>query len=191
MSKREQEANASPSQTQRDQQEAINRTLDQTRNNVRKTVSEAQKDVSDYARQVITLQEKAFETTRNIAESYIESQREIFNSFNQSVWNPYIENVAKRTPAFYGMFSLPGVEACTNTVGNIVDNFVTVTRMVNKTVFANAGLINTSLQQVSNNAMEYSTIGINATKNIHGMANELAKIGVSVAESTPIVRRSQ
>jgi hypothetical protein len=185
MSKREQEANASPSQTQRDQQEAINRTLGQTRNNVRKTVSEAQKDVSDYTRQVITLQEKAFETTRNIAESYIESQRAIFNSFNQSVWNPYIENVAKRTPAFHGMFSLPGVEASTNTVGNIVDNFVTVTRMVNKTVFANAGLINTSLQQVSNNAMEYSRIGINAAKNIHEMANELVKIGVSVAESTP------
>jgi hypothetical protein len=191
MSKREQEANASPSQIQRDQQEAINKALDQTRNNVKKTINEAQKDVSDYARQMINLQERAFETTRNIAESYIESQREIFNSFNQSVWNPYVESVTNRTAASHGMFSLPGAEAYANTVGNLVDNFVTVTRMVNKTVFANAGLINTSLQQASNNAMEYSRIGINAARNIHETANEIAKMGVSVIQSTPTVRRSQ
>jgi hypothetical protein len=191
MSKREQEANASPSQTQRDQQEAINKALDQTRSNVKKTVNEAQKDVSEYSRQMINLQERAFETTRNVAESYIESQREIFNSFNQSVWNPYVENVTNRTTASHGMFSLPGAEAYANAVGNMVDNFVTVTRMVNKTVFANAELINTSLQQASNNAMEYSRIGINAAKNIHEMANEIAKIGASVVESTPTVRRSQ
>jgi hypothetical protein len=173
------------------QQEAINKALDQTRSNVKKTVNEAQKDVSEYSRQMINLQERAFETTRNIAESYIESQREIFNSFNQSVWNPYVENVTNRTTASHGMFSLPGAEAYANAVGNMVDNFVTVTRMVNKTVFANAGLINTSLQQASNNAMEYSRIGINAAKNIHEMANEIAKIGVSIVESTPTVRRSQ
>lgn len=191
MSKREQEANASPSQTHRDQQEAINKALDQTRNNVKKTINEAQKDVLDYARQMINLQERAFETTRNIAESYIESQREIFNSFNHSVWNPYVEYVTKGTAAPQGMFSLPAPEAYANTVGKIVDNFITVNRMVNKTVFANAGLVNTSLQQASNNAMEYSRIGINACRNIHEMANEIAKIGVSIAESTPTVQRSQ
>jgi len=62
--------------------------------------------------------------------------------------------------------------------------------MVNKTVFANAGLINTSLQQASDNAREYSRIGINAAKNIHETANELAKIGVSVVEQTATIRRS-
>jgi hypothetical protein len=102
-----------------------------------------------------------------------------------------VENVTNRTTASHGMFSLPGAEAYANVVGNMVDNFVTVTRMVNKTVFANAELINTSLQQASNNAMEYSRIGINAAKNIHEMANEIAKIGASVVESTPTVRRSQ
>src|ERR687897_2351911 len=174
MSEREQEADASPSQTQRDQQEAINKALDQARNNVKKTINEAQKDVSDYARQMISLQERAFETTRNIAESYIESQREIFNSFNQSVWTPYVEQVANRATAFHGAFSSPRAEAYANTVGNMVDNFVTATRMVNKTVFANAGLINTSLQQASDNAREYSRIGINAAKNIHETANEIS-----------------
>jgi DNA-binding transcriptional regulator GbsR (MarR family) len=85
MSKKEQESsNGSPSQTQRDQQEAINRTFDQTRNNIKKIVNEAQKGISDYTQQVINLQKRALEITMDIADDYIESQKEIINSFNQS-----------------------------------------------------------------------------------------------------------
>src|ERR687892_2360300 len=84
MSKREQEVNTSPSQIQRDQQEVINRTFDQTRTNVRKTVNEAKKDISVYAEQFANLQERAIDTVRDITEGYIESQKEIFNSFSQA-----------------------------------------------------------------------------------------------------------
>jgi hypothetical protein len=191
MSKREQEVNTSPSQIQRDQQEAVNRTFDQTRNNVRKTVSEAKKDISTYAEQFANLQERAIETTREITESYLESQREIFNSFNQVVVTPYIENVVNRTPSFPGAFSTSRAEVYGNTFTNLVDNFVTATRLVNKTMSTNAGLINASLQQASNNAREYSRIGVNAAKNIHETANEMAEIGLSVVESTATIRRSQ
>ena len=72
----------------------------------------------------------------------------------------------------------------------MVDNFVTATRTMNKTVFANAGLINTSLQNASDNAREYSRIGINAAKNINETVNEISKIGISVIEQTPATRRS-
>lgn len=191
MSKREQEVNTSPSQIQRDQQEAINRTFDQTRTNVRKTVNEAKKDISVYAEQFANLQERAIETTRDITESYLESQREIFNSFNQVVVTPYMENIVNRTPPFPGVFSPSRAEVYGNTFTNLVDNFVTATRLVNKTVFANAGLINASLQQASNNAREYSRIGVNAAKNVHETANELAKIGLSVVETTTTTRRNQ
>jgi hypothetical protein len=191
MSKREQEVNTSPSQIQRDQQEAINRTFDQTRNNVRKTLSEAKKDVSVYAEQFTNLQETAIETTRNITESYLESQREIFNSYNQAVLTPYVENTVNRTPSFPGAFSPSRAEVYGNTFTNLVENFVTTTRLMNKTLFTNMALLNASLQQISNNAREYSRIGVNAAKNVHETANEMAKIGLSVAESTAATRRSQ
>jgi hypothetical protein len=186
MSKREQEANTSPSQTQKDQQEAINKTFDQTRNNVRKTVNEAKKDISVYAEQFTNLQERAIDTARDITESYIESQREIFNSFNQEVLTPYIENVVNRTTSFPAAFSPSRAEVYGNTFTNLVDNFVTATRLVNKTVFANAGLINASLQQAGNNAREYSRIGVNAAKNVHEAANEIAKIGLTAVQSTTV-----
>jgi hypothetical protein len=180
MSKREQDSsNTTPAQLQRDQQEAINRTFDQTRSNIKKIVNEAQKDVSDYTQQMINLQQRAFETTRDIADNCVESQREIVNSFNQSIWTPYVENVSNRTSAFPGMFSQSRAEMYGNTLTNIVDNFVNATRVANKAVFSNAELVNASLQQARNNMREFSRIGVNTVKNIHEATNEFATIGVS------------
>ena len=186
MSKREQESsnsNTTPSQIQRDQQEAINRTFDQTRSNIKKTVNEAQKDVSDYAQQMINLQEKTLEVTRDIADNCIESQREIVNSFNQSIWTPYVENVSNRNSVYPGMFSQSRAEIYGNTLTNMFNNFVTSTRLANKTVFANMELINTSFEQARNNVREFSRIGVNAAKNIHQATNEFATIGMSVVQS--------
>jgi ElaB/YqjD/DUF883 family membrane-anchored ribosome-binding protein len=180
----------SPSQLQKEQQEAINRTFDQTRNNIKRTVNEAQKDISNYAQQVINLQERAFEITRDIADDYIESQKEIINSFNHSIWTPYIENVVNRTSGLSGVFSPSRAEVYGNTFTNIVDNFVTATRLANKTIFANAELINTSLQQTRNNVREFSKIGVNAAKNIHQTTNEFVTIGLSAVQSSvPLGRR--
>jgi hypothetical protein len=186
MSKRDLESsnsNKTPSQIQRDQQEAINRTFDQTRSNIKKTVNEAQKDVSGYAQQMVNLQETAIETTRDIADNYVESQKEIFNSFNQSIWTPYVESVSNRTSVYGGMFSQSRAEVYGNTLTNIVDNFVTAIRVVNKTVFANAELINTSFQQARNNVREFSKIGVNAVKNIHQATNDFATVGLSTVQS--------
>src|SRR5215211_4884156 len=192
MSKREQDStntttNVSPAQIQREQQVLINKALDETRDNIKKATNETKKDISTYAEQFTTLQERSMETARGIAEEHIESQREIINSFNQSVWTPYVENVLNRTTtAFPGMFSLPRTEVYTNTISNLVDNFVAATRLTNKTVFANAELINMSLQQARNNVREYSRIGVNAAKNFHEATNEVAKIGFSAVESTTV-----
>jgi hypothetical protein len=190
MSKREQDTtNLSPTQLQREQQDTVNKALDQTRESIKKSVNEAKKDISTYAEQITNLQERAIDATRDIAETYIDSQKEIINSFNQTVWNPYLENIVNKTTGFPGVFPLPRTELYTNTISNVVDNFVTATRLANKTVFTNAELINTSFQQARNNVREYSRIGVSAAKNIHQAANDLTKIGLSVVESATIQRR--
>src|SRR5919106_5810806 len=120
MSKKEQESsNASPSEVQRDQQEAMNRIFDQSRNNVKKTVNEAQKDISDYNQQMVNLQKRAFEVTTDIADYYIESQKEIINSYNQSIWTPYVENIVQRTSGFPAAFSPTRAEVYGNTFTSI------------------------------------------------------------------------
>ena len=138
----------------------------------------------------------AIDSARDIAEGYIELQREIVNSFNQFVWtNPYIENDENRPPtAFPEVFSLPRTEVYTNTIRivqvytrTVVDNYVTTTRLANKAASTHAELINTSLQQVSNHAREYSRIGINAAKNFHEAASEVTKIGFSAVQQQTTV----
>jgi hypothetical protein len=69
----------------------------------------------------------------------------------------------------------------------VVDNYITTTRLANKAVFTHAELINTSLRQVGSNVREYSKIGINAAKNFHEAANEVAKIGFSAVQQPTTV----
>jgi hypothetical protein len=194
MSKREQDTSSSVSQL-REQQVLINKALDETRDNIKKAATEVKKDISTYAEQFTTIQERAVESARDIAEEYIESQREIINSFYQSVWSPYVENVANRTTTtpFPGVFFQPRTEVYTNVTrtvlmytSSVVDNFVTTTRLANKTAFANAELITTSLQQTRNNVREYSRIGVNTAKNFHEATNEAAKIGFSAVDQTTV-----
>ena len=199
MSKREQDStniatNASPTQLQRERQELINKALDEARDSIKKTATEAKKDISTYAEQFTALQERAIDTARDIAEGYIELQREIVNSFNHFV-SSYMENVENRTPTVYPeVFSLPRTEVYTNTIRmvhvytrTVVDNYITTTRLANKAAFTHAELINTSIQQVGNHAREYSRIGINASKNFHEVASEVTKIGIfAVKQQTTV-----
>ena len=178
------------------EQDSINKALDEARDNIKKTATEAKKDISAYAEQFTTFQERAIDSARDIAEGYIELQREIINSFNQFVWNiPYMENFENRTPtANPEMFSLSRTEVYTNTIRmvqvytrTVADNYITTTRLASKAAFTHAELINTSLQQVGNHAREYSRIGINAAKNFHEAASEVTKIGISAVQQQTTV----
>jgi hypothetical protein len=185
MSKKEQDSTTSISlsQLQKEQQQAVNKVLDETRDNIKKTISEARKDIPEYAQRVTDFQELAVESTREITDNYIDIQKEIINAF-QSVWAPYIENVVNRTNYMTGMFSPARVsEIYTNTVSNFVNNFIAATRLANTTVFANAELFNTSLQQTRDSAKEFSRIGVNAVNAFHQAASDVATAGFPTLQS--------
>ena len=176
-------ANTLPSHLQREQHEAVNKALDETRDNIRKTISEARKELPDYAQRVTNLQERTIETVKEIADNYIESQREIINSF-QSTWSPYIENVVNKTTNFTGIFSpARASEIYANTLSNFVDNFVIATRVANNALFANAELFNTSLQQARDNAKQFSRIGVNTFTTFQQASSDTAAVGLSAAQS--------
>src|SRR5215475_433509 len=113
------------------QQEIVNKMLEQTRDNIRRTVNEARKEIPQYAQRITDLQEQTFEATGEIADSYIESQKDIINSF-QSAWNPYLENYSR---ALNTVFSSTRIsEVYTNAVRGYADNLVTVTRLTNNMI---------------------------------------------------------
>jgi len=71
---------------------AVENVLDETKNNIRQTTKEAQREIPQYTRMIDDMLQKTIKTTREITDGYIESQKDIIKIY-QSVWTSYIENV--------------------------------------------------------------------------------------------------
>jgi gas vesicle protein len=179
-SKKEQESNitTSSSQLKKDQQEVIDKALDQTREDIRKSVDEAKREIPRYTRAINEYQEQTIEATRELADNFVVSQKEIINSF-QSAWAPYIENYSRNVNTYLS----PGriSEVYTNTTRSYADNIFTVTRLTNNVIFGYAEAMKNSLQQAKNNAKELSRIGVNAAKTFEQTSKENSRLAQDIA----------
>src|SRR5918912_152589 len=77
------------------QEQVIKNVLDETKDNIRNAAREAAREIPRYTQRVGNIQEQTIQAAREIADNYIESQREIISIY-QSVWTPFIENVNSR-----------------------------------------------------------------------------------------------
>ena len=158
----------SPSEVQRrrrQQQEAhksINKTLDVTKDNIRKATDEARREIPSYTQAINEYQQQTIQAAREIVDDYIESQKEIINSL-QSTWLPQIEIVNR---AFTASLVSPRhvVDNYARVVSSMAYNTVIATRLVNSTIFANLEMFNRSLQNAIDNVKEISRIGVNSVK---------------------------
>jgi hypothetical protein len=143
------------------QQQVINRALDETKDNIRKATDEAKREIPRYTQTVNDYQEQTIQAAREIADNYIETQKEVINSL-QSAWFPYMENT-------YGVY-LTAVsprrltEVYARMVSSFADNTIAVSRLANNVVFANMEAFRTSIQHAKDNVKELSRIGVNAAK---------------------------
>ena len=138
-------------QFQREQQQAVTKVIDETRDNIKKTTNEARKDIPRYTQIVNDYQENTIQAIREITDNYVESQKDILmNSFQiWSNWTVSPRQMAER----YGKI-----------VNSFADNAVAATRVINNTVFANIDSVNTSVQHTKENVKELSKIGANTVK---------------------------
>lgn len=79
-----------PQQQQREQRQLVNRVLDETRDNIGRSIDEARSQIPNYTQAINEYQEQSLQTSREIADNYIESQKQIINLL-QSSWIPQIE----------------------------------------------------------------------------------------------------
>jgi hypothetical protein len=73
---------------------AVENVLDETKNRIRHTTKEAQREIPQNTRMINDMWQTTIKTTREITDSYIESQKDIIKVC-QSVWTQYIENVSR------------------------------------------------------------------------------------------------
>ena len=158
-------------QFQREQQQAVDKALEETRDNIKKTTNEARKEIPRYTQIVTDYQENTLQAIREITDNYVDSQKDIIvNSFR--LWSDWIPS-PRQMAENYGKI-----------VSSFADNAVAATRVVNNTVFANLDSVNKSVQHTTENVKELSKIGANTVKtfqqvssdNIHNTRTSSSKI---------------
>jgi catalase (peroxidase I) len=161
----------------REQQQSINRSLDETKNNIRRTADEARKDIPRYTQIVNEYQEETIQAARQMADNYLESQREIINSV-QSALVPQVE-AANR--AFTSNWTSPRhvTEDYARLVSAFADNTIAVTKLVNNAVFANMEAFKTSIQNARDNVKEFSRIGVNNAKTFEQVSRDSTTTTIS------------
>jgi hypothetical protein len=157
------------------QQYAINRALDGTKDSIRRSIDEARSQIPRHTQSVNDYQEQTIQAAREIADNFLESQKEIINSL-QAAWVPYTESMYERFYA-YCMSPRRMTEAYTRIVSSFADNMNTAIRAANNIVFTNMDAFKTSIQQARDNARELSRIGVNAAKTFEQTSRDTSRQG--------------
>jgi hypothetical protein len=155
-----------------EQQQAINKALDETKNNIRRTTDEARKDIPRYTQIVNEYQEETIQAARQMADNYLESQREIINSL-QSALVPQIE-AANRAVTSNWTSPRNVTEHYARLVSAFADNTIAVTKLVNNSMFANLDAFKRSVQNARDNVKEFSRIGVNSAKTFEEVSRDTA-----------------
>jgi hypothetical protein len=177
----------SRSQLQKEQQQVVDKALDETREVIRVSTREAAKEIPQYTQKLGDIQEQTIKTTREIADNYIESQKELISIY-QSVWTPFVENANSRF-WYYVSISPKGLaETFGTVVSNFADNVIAATRLTNNAVSANMEQFSITLQRTKEISKELSRLGINAARTFHEASNDVVTSGFPTVETVPSSR---
>jgi len=150
--------------------EIINITLDETKSTVKKTTDEAIKEIPRFTKAVNEYQEESIQATKDIADNYLESQKEVIHSV-QSLWVPYVENIQN---SYWSYWSSPNraTENYARAVSNITDSTIASTRLANNVLVATMETWKTSIQHTRDNAKEFSRLNANVAKTFENVAKD-------------------
>ena len=180
--KEEETTATSPSQLQKEQQQAVNKALNETKDEIKVAAREVSREIPQYTQMLGDIQEETIKTTREIADNYIESQKEIISIY-QSVWTPFLENANSRFWNYWWISPKGFAETYGTVVNSFADNVVSATRLTNNAISTNMGLASTVLQQTKDNSKEFSRLGVNAARILNEASNDIANSSLSQVDA--------
>ncbi len=161
-----------------DVNESVNRALDQTKDNINKSIEESKKQIPHYNNIVNSYQEQTLQAVKEISENYIESQKSIINSF-QSTWRPYQQNINTNINTWNSPEAV--ANAYSRLVSTYADNAVTYLRTTNNIIFSNMDTMKSVMQQAKDNSKHLFNQNVNAAKTFEQNSKELTR---AVAQDT-------
>jgi hypothetical protein len=136
------------------QQDAINKTLDNTLHNVKRTTDEATREIPRYTQRIAEYQEKTIQTIRDISSDCIETQKQVIGSFQSqvdnnsgSVWNLYNPQRIAENHAVM--------------VNNFTGYLLNSANLVNNALASNMRVYNTVLEQTRDNLKAFTKTNTN------------------------------
>src|SRR3954452_20166613 len=159
-------------QQQQEFNESVNRALDQTKDNINRSIEESRNQIPHYNTIVNSYQEQTLQSVKEITENYIESQKTIIRSI-QSAWGPYQQNFNTSINTWNSPEAV--AHAYSRFVSNVADNTVTYLRTTNNLVFASLDAYKTTMQHAKENSKQIFDINAKTAKTFEQNSREVAR----------------
>src|SRR3954453_12897303 len=159
-------------QQQQDVNESVNRALDQTKDNINRSIEESRNQIPHYNTIVNSYQEQTLQAVKEITENYIESQKSIISSL-QSAWGPYQQNFNTSINTWNSPEA--AANAYSRFVSNVADNTVAYLRTTNNLVFASLDAYKTTMEHAKENTKQIFDINTKTAKTFEHNTREMTK----------------
>jgi hypothetical protein len=137
--------------------ESLEQAFDESKKSINESIKEARNQIPRYTDTVNQVQELSLQATKDIAENYLEYQKQTIDSF-QSVSTPYIQNVNnqllnnqdyyRRMPEMYSKL-----------VNNYAENTIAMSRIFNDMTFSNTEIFKHIVDNTNKQSKHLAEIG--------------------------------
>ena len=139
------------------QQDAINKTLDNTLNNVKRTTDEDKREIPLYTQCIAEYQKKTIQTVRDIASNFVEAEKQAIGSFQSQV--------VKNSGNNHGVWDLYNPQRIAENYAIMVNNFTSyLLNSSHNAIASNMRVYNTALEQTRDNVKACAKINTNYIK---------------------------
>lgn len=142
------------------QRHAMIKALDESKDNIRQGISKA--EIPRFTQIVKDFQETAIESTKEISDAFIESQRQVISSL-QSVWIPSLANLYGSIWNYWTLQPIVS-DIYVSMVRITADNVIATTRLANNIIFTSIEAAKALMPQLKDNAKELLRLSENVAK---------------------------
>ena len=129
------------------QQDAVNKTLDNTLNNIKRSTDEATREIPRYSQRIAEYQEQTIQTIKDIASDFIEAEKEVISSFQSQV-----DRNSSNTNVVWNVYNPERIaENYAVMVNNFTSYLLNTSNLINNTLASNMRVYNTALEQTRDN----------------------------------------
>src|SRR5687768_3524958 len=144
------------------QQDAINKTLDNTLHNVKRTTDEATREIPRYTQRIAEYQEQTIQTIKDIASDFIEAEKEAIGSFQS-------QQVDRNSGNTNGLWDMYNPQRIAENYAVMVNNFTSyLLNTSNNALASNMRVYNTALEQTRDNLKACAKTNTNYVKAVSG-----------------------